>query len=186
MGFVRSVMWQPVDQPGLELCGLFVEDGWQFDGTVLTAFDGALARVQYGVFCGERWHTESAHATIEVHGEQRNVRLARRKKHWLVNRLVREDLAECKDVDLGITPATNTLPIRRLKLEIGESREVTAAWVRFPSLDVQPLKQTYTRLSEFEYRYQSPNFEARVLVDDLGLVIEYEKGWARVSSSSEA
>src|SRR5712664_99467 len=38
------------------------------------------------------------------------------------------------DIDLAVTPATNTLPIRRLNLEVGQSQEVTAAWLKFPDL----------------------------------------------------
>jgi hypothetical protein len=182
MAFVRSVMWKPIDAPGLEVLELHERDGWRLVGTVLIPFDSTPAQVVYIIQCDEHWQTRDVQ--ILVH-QRRNAHLfLRRKKRWFVNNQAHPDLADCIDVDLGITPATNTLPIRRLKLETGESKEVTAAWVRFPSLDVQPLVQTYTRLSEFEYRYQSPNFETRVLVDDLGLVVEYERGWARVSGSS--
>ena len=34
----------------------------------------------------------------------------------------------------AVTPATNTLPIRRLNLQIGGSKSVIAAWVKFPDL----------------------------------------------------
>jgi hypothetical protein len=91
------------------------------------------------------------------------------------------------DVDLGITPATNTLPIRRLDPAIGESVAVTAAWVRFPELTVESLPQTYTRLAERRYRYESAGgaFVAAIEVDDLGLVIAYEGGWRRVAASPD-
>jgi len=95
------------------------------------------------------------------------------------------DLADCVDVDLGISPSTNTLPIRRLNLAVGESRELTAAWVRFPELTVEPLAQRYTRLAERRYRYESivSGFTAELEVDDLGLVINYEGIWRRVAES---
>ncbi len=202
--FVRSVMWQPVDQPGLELCELVELPNGCLRGTVLTSFDGLHAQVTYGIVCDSGssqysregpWATQNVSIELTINGEKREMHLLRMNGHWeiqypslhrSVRKQIREDLANCIDVDLGVTPATNTLPIRRLNLSIGESREVTAAWVRFPSLDVQPLVQTYTRLSEFEYRYESPNFVTRVLVDDLGLVVEYERGWTRVSSSSKS
>jgi uncharacterized protein len=91
------------------------------------------------------------------------------------------DLAGCIDVDLGLTPATNTLPIRRLQLEIGETATLMAAWVKFPSLDIVPLEQRYERLSEFSYRYSSTNFTALLEVDELGLVTHYEGGWERIA-----
>ena len=48
----------------------------------------------------------------------------------------------CDDVDLGITPVTNTLPIRRLHLAIGETRAVTAAWLQFPDSERSRLLNT--------------------------------------------
>src|SRR5690348_10184074 len=63
------------------------------------------------------------------------------------------DLRDCRDVDLAVTPATNTLPIRRLNLEVGSSESVIAAWVKFPELTIQPLSQRYTRLAKNAYRY---------------------------------
>ena len=65
------------------------------------------------------------------------------------------------------------LPIRRLRLGVGESKTIQAAWVRFPQLDVVKAAQTYTRLDEFTYRYSSGTFEADLTVDDDGIVTQY-------------
>jgi len=70
-----------------------------------------------------------------------------------------------------------------LKLKTGQSASVTAAWVKFPEIVVQPLAQTYTRLGPDRYRYESTTgFSTEILVDDLGLVTEYRSGWERVAS----
>jgi uncharacterized protein len=92
-------------------------------------------------------------------------------------------VAGCLDVDLAFTPATNILPLRRLHLAVGESREMTAAWVRFPDLSVEPLAQRYTRLDERRVRYESRDgsFTAELEVDDLGLVVSYPPLWARAA-----
>jgi hypothetical protein len=92
-------------------------------------------------------------------------------------------VAGCLDVDLAFTPATNILPLRRLGLAVGESREVTAAWIRFPDLSVEPLPQRYTRLDERRVRYESRGgaFTAELEVDELGLVVRYPPLWERVA-----
>ena len=89
------------------------------------------------------------------------------------------------DVDLGFSPVTNTLPIRRLDPAIGEAIAVTAVWVRFSELTIEPLPQRYTRLAERRYRYESAGgaFVAEIEVDDLGLVTAYEGGWRRIAVS---
>jgi hypothetical protein len=84
---------------------------------------------------------------------------------------------------LAVTPATNTLPIRRLDLDIGKSESVTATWIKFPNLEIQPLSQRYTRIAANIYRYESDTgFSAEIVVDDLGLVITYPGCWERIAT----
>ena len=87
-------------------------------------------------------------------------------------------LKGCTDVDLGCSPSTNTLPIRRLRLGVGASQKIQAAWLRFPDFTIVKAAQTYTRLDEFTYRYASGTFEAELTVDDDGLVAAYAD-WRR-------
>ena len=51
-----------------------------------------------------------------------------RKGNWLdlLRNVPLPLLQGCLDVDIGMTPATNTLPIRRMDLRQGESREIRA------------------------------------------------------------
>jgi hypothetical protein len=83
------------------------------------------------------------------------------------------------DIDLGFSPLTNTLPIRRLNLEIGASAPVRAAWVPVPGFDLLPLEQVYRRLDVSRYRYESGGgrFVADLDVDEEGLVLEYPRFW---------
>lgn len=83
------------------------------------------------------------------------------------------------DVDLGVTPSTNTSAIRRLHLAVGASAELTATWVRFPELSVEPLLQRYSRLDERTYQVV---FHARLELDDVGLVDSYEKLFERIDA----
>jgi hypothetical protein len=94
------------------------------------------------------------------------------------------------DIDLGFTPATNTLPIRRLALGIGESARVRSAWLRFPELRLEPLEQVYTRQAERSFRYRSlvdgELFIARLDTDMLGWVIRYEGLWEAEEPARDA
>jgi len=50
------------------------------------------------------------------------------------------------DIDLSINPFTNTLPIRRLNLAIGQSERILAVYVRLPEFSVTTDPQRYTCL----------------------------------------
>jgi uncharacterized protein len=105
-----------------------------------------------------------------------------RNGRWLVDGKNRSDLRDCTDVDIEATPVTNTIPIRRYGLTVEERVDLTVAWVRFPSLKVTQLKQSYERLGNREYRYRSASgFTAVLHVDDLGLVTRYGNIWREVA-----
>jgi hypothetical protein len=85
-------------------------------------------------------------------------------------------LGDALDVDLGHSPLTNTLPIRRLGLlsaPPGTSHTITAAWVLVPGLVVMPSRQTYTALGGGQVRYSSGTFTADLTVDADGYVTHY-------------
>ena len=112
---------------------------------------------------------------------QRTLTLARDAKGgWTRDGAAVKALKGCIDVDLGCSPSTNTLPIRRLRLAVGATKTIQAAWVQFPSLEVVKAKQTYTRLDEFTYRYASGTFEAELVVDEDGVVAQYAE-WQRTA-----
>ena len=130
----RTIVWERFeDHATIELMVLSrAAEGYRFDGHVLGAEQGRPLRVEYRIDCDPDWQTVAC--TIEqTFGEDATrLVLQRDSDTWSVNGTIDPALAECSDVDLGISPSTNTLPIRRLGLSIGERRDLRAAWVRFP------------------------------------------------------
>jgi uncharacterized protein len=183
----RTVLWRGLYLPGAEYCGLSRSgEGVLLEGTALLAVDNRPYAVTYRIGCDAGWNTRCVEVRARSGGENEQIlTLAVDGQHrWWRGRDELIELAGCADVDLGFTPSTNTLPIRRLNLPIGLQREVTAAWVRFPELTVQPLRQRYTRLSGTLYRYESldSGFRAEIEVDEEGLVVVYSGGWERIAS----
>jgi hypothetical protein len=183
--YLRSVLWQRLDLPGGDYCTLWrTGDGWRLSGVAVAAFDGVPLRADYTVDCDAECRTREATLLVASEGGERRLDLrADASGGWSLNGDPVPTVHGYPDVDLNVTPATNTLPIRRLNLPVGASAEVVAAWVRFPELTVEPLWQRYTRLTEDRYGYESDgHFTTEFVVDDLGLLIDYETGWWRVSA----
>ena len=175
------VAWRRSDEVVTdEHCTLTLRDsGLSLVGTVLGSEGGTPVRVEYRVLTDGAGVTTAAHVRDLRGFEARTVALERDAKgNWRVDGMVVRALKGCSDVDLGCSPSTNTLPIRRLRLAVGATQTIRAAWVRFPDLDVVKAAQTYTRLDEFTYRYASGDFEADLTVDDDGLVAAYAE-WRR-------
>ncbi len=177
----RRVAWRrsgAVDAE--EQCTVTVRDsGLSLVGTVLAAEAGVPVRIEYRVLTDAVGMTTAVHVRDLRGFEQRTLDLVRdRKGAWTQRGTPARALRGCSDVDLGCSPSTNTLPIRRLRLGVGAAQTIQAAWVRFPELTVEKAPQTYTRLDEFTYRYASGTFEAELTVDDEGIVTDYAE-WRR-------
>ena len=177
----RRVAWRRSDEVETdEHCTLTLRDsGLSLVGTVLGADGGLPVRIEYRVLTDRAGVTTAAHVRDLRGFGTRTVALERAAKGgWTIDGAAARALRGCIDVDLGCSPSTNTLPIRRLRLAVGASQTIQAAWVRFPELSVVKAAQTYTRLDEFTYRYASGDFEAELSVDDDGLVTAYA-AWHR-------
>jgi len=87
------------------------------------------------------------------------------------------------DIDISITPFMNTLPIRRLSLQTGQTEEILAVYIQLPSLTIATDRQRYTCLEGGRrYRYESvdSDFTRDIEVDDQGLVVTYPGLFQRV------
>lgn len=178
----RRVAWRRSDEVETdEHATLTIRDtGLAFVGTVLGAESGLPVRIEYRVLTDGAGVTTGAHIRDLRGFEQRALTVERTAKGvWSINGKQERKLKGCTDVDLGCSPSTNTLPIRRLRLAVGASQTIQVAWVRFPELTVEKSAQTYTRLDEFTYRYESGTFSAELVADDDGLVASYSDVWRR-------
>ncbi len=147
-------------------------------GTVLP-LDEPL-EIDYRVEADDEWRTRrvSVNVVDTESGERRHIEFhADGAGAWTVHDEQRPDLLGCVDVDLAFSPITNTLPIRRLELAVGASADVDAVWVQWPSLEVSVLRQSYQRTSRDRYLYSCGSFSAALVVDEHGLVADYEGGW---------
>lgn len=198
--WLRTVLWREIEQPGTHWCELLQrEDGWRIRGLALSVDAGMPLQARYDIGLDDGWKTRdvqiavrsgagSAERTVHltVDAEQRWRILREPASDMAATTAEAEALAGLVDIDLSLTPATNTLPIRRLSPAVGEAVDVTAVWVRFPELTIAPLPQRYTRLAERAYRYESNGgaFVAQIDVDDQGLVTSYEGLWQRIAETS--
>ena len=159
--------------------------------SVIVAFDenGEPFRLSYRLEWDEAWRLRSATLqVIATTGRRTLVLLSDGHGRWQDERGEAIDgLDGCLDIDIWPTPFTNSFPIRREPMAIGARHLFRMAWVIAPALSAQPLEQAYTRLSDNRYRYESldgSGFSAELLVDDEGLVLDYQGLFRRVRTRS--
>src|SRR5262245_23725837 len=176
-----SVVWQALQWPSVEHVDISPADGgWTADGAATAVVDGRPTRLQYRLSVDGDGTVRALDVVENVAGGSLTLRADGTGSWQDGSGASLAELDRCVDVDISITPLTNTLPIRRLGLAVGESADIRVVYVDAPALTVQPVSQRYTRVADASYRYQSGTFSADVTVDDAGLVVDYHGLWRRM------
>jgi uncharacterized protein len=114
-----------------------------------------------------------------------DLRIARTEKgQWTLKGEIVAMANGLRDVDLGFTPATNLLPIRRLWRDIGEEASAPPAWIDTADWRLKRLEQTYRRISAstFEYRAPDQGYEGNLSIDEAGVVTHDPGLWEQVEA----
>ncbi|AWN24190.1 hypothetical protein DKM44_13910 [Deinococcus irradiatisoli] len=169
----RQVMWQGSDEraPGLE--HLLVGQGWA-SSTVIGLAAGAPFTLRYRLEVDETGRLLTG--MLRISGAASLTLTRASSGRWQGNGGEElRDLSGCTDLDLGVTPYTNTLALRRLRLHPGQSGEVLAAVIEIPSFTRRVVRQRYTRLGPHTYQYENlgGGYSTELSVDDELFVREY-------------
>jgi hypothetical protein len=174
-------VWRRLDSPGFEASRLRrATRGWVIEGVAVFVHEREPCRLDYRVRTDATWRTRDASVNgwianrkLEIHVE------VDANGTWVQNDVECPTVHGCIDVDLGFSPSTNVLPIRRLDLAVGQSAVVRAAWLPFPLLELRILEQRYTRTAANVYAYESGVFKATLDVNELGVIERYSTLWQR-------
>ena len=169
--------WRRLDRPGEDSCRLIEEPGgWMLFGHARYNQDGQRTALDYVVRCNAMWESQTADVTGMIGGQEVAWRILRGPDGWCLGDGAPRH-ADCEDIDLAFTPATNILPLRRLAFEGTE--HVVAAWFREDEDGgrLDRLEQSYTPRGAGRYAYASPNFRAELNVHATGFVTHYPGLW---------
>lgn len=179
MTLPRTCVWNRLDEQGIGLARFNTnQDGFVTRGYEVTTSGG----VRFQVHLDEHWQTKTARIGTDGSSGPCHLELeADGQGSWDINGEPSEDLDGCLDIDIAAIPCTNTFPIRRLGLDVGEEKSLMAVWVGIPDLDIEVFKQIYRCLRPendldcYAYRPAGSSQERKISVDDEGIVVHYEK-----------
>ena len=175
------------DWPGTGLQHVVLEqrpDAIVAEAAVLAATDESTSfAAHFRILCDAAWRTRRVRA--HVIGDDRRIDLVSHgDARWRdASGAERPDLDGAFDVDFNITPFTNTLPIRRLKLGPGQSTDLRVVYISLPDFIVTTDPQRYTCLDPGRtWRFESldTDFSREIRVDSDGLVVTYPGLFRRI------
>lgn len=181
----RNILWTGREYNSLENCLVnTTHTGFEISSTIIGSYDGKIYKVEYQIQTNRNWETLYLELKSQHSNQREHLTLkSDAKGNWAINGKHANQFKGCLDVDIPLTPFTNTLPINRLKLSSNEERQISVIYLDLLEQQIQPVFQKYKRLSEMEYQYENvPNdFEAKIEVDGLGFVVNYPALFVRTA-----
>ena len=180
MSGVRIAAWQHVEgRRGFEIARLEALDdgGWRIDGHSTGEDEGLAWGMRYELVVDASWApraldvsglSEDGFWGLSLHSDGAGT--------WRRDGVAAPELDGCFDVDLVCTVLTNTLPVRRLGLDVERSGELDAVWIGTPAgREVERVPQRYTRrgLRTYLFEVVGGDFSAELEIDEFGLVVRY-------------
>src|SRR6202140_2977954 len=120
---MSEVVWESLYQRAIEHLSLREGDGRVHAESVIGAEQFGL---RYSIDCDAQWNFQRA----EIVCGRMRLDIRRDGRDWRVNGEPRDDLRDCTEIDIAATPFTNTLPIRRLQVPIGEERTIAVVYIK--------------------------------------------------------
>ena len=178
-----NLLWTGQEYYSLENCIVNTTNtGTEINSVIIGMYEQKIYRLDYSIKTNRNWETISLEIKTQIADNRKKITFTSEENgNWTKNGAPAHEFKGCTEVDIPLTPFTNTLPINRLKLPVNESQEIKVIYCDVLNQEIKPVRQKYTRLSETEYKYENvPNdFEAVITVDELGLVVDYPELFIR-------
>jgi uncharacterized protein len=180
----KILYWRRTDVTGVERLSLSVsDDAVSAESSVICLEDGGF-RLDHEWRLTPDWRALSLNVERWGRTGHSRINLVRTDGGWIVDGERRPDLDGAEEPDLSVTPFCNTFPIRRTPEGPVTSLTIDTCFVDGVTMTVTRSHQRYDRLGPNRLRYVdlglSIGFEADLLVDDQGLVIQYQHLFERL------
>jgi uncharacterized protein len=183
-----NLLWTGREYYSLENCLVNTTDeGTTVNSVIVGKYNETLYRVDYEIRINKNWQVTA----FTLKGRHSNQSLHWKfagdgNGNWTTGGKPADEFKGCIDIDIPLTPFTNTLPVNRLKLMPGSSQQIRVLYLDVLEQRISTVKQQYTRLSDTEYQYENvPNdFEATITVDASGFVVDYPQLFVRTAAQN--
>jgi uncharacterized protein len=179
----RLLLWRGLDEWRAEAALVaLTPTGLSARGTQL----GLGYRLDYALNAPEDFVTQSVEVTAVGEGWWRRLVLEHDGHGaWRSNSEEAPGVEGALDCDLGFSPLTNLMPIRRHDLHRRAAAvEIVAAWVSVPDLTLHASRQRYEHVRASVVRYTDlgthAGFTSELVVDEDGFVVVYPELAERV------
>ncbi len=179
MTILASACWKRLDLPGHDAaCLRGTDDGFELSGQAVFLDPRGPAALGYVLTLAPDWSTRQGRISGFIGQRGVDTLIVRGPDGWTLDGRG-FGMAGIVDLDLGFTPATNMVQLRRAGLRVGETAEFDVAWLEAGDEALIRLPQIYRRDADLDYAYDSPtaNYSATIVLAPSGFAAVYPGLW---------
>lgn len=143
--------------------------------TIIGDYENQIFKIDYYIRTNGNWETTFVNIRTQFNNLIETIVLERKDGKYFLNGDPYLELSDVLDIDISVTPFTNTLPINRLQLKDGEQKIIDVIYFDIFEKRIEPVRQVYTRVTGTQYVYENydKTFQANLVIDEQGLVVDY-------------
>jgi hypothetical protein len=185
----KDIWWTSLEEPGLEHLRVSQNDAHIIAESVVLKLEGGKPfELSYRILTDSNWRVREVELKLSAASKAQRIEIfADGAGNWKDadgNEL--PEFAGCFEIDISATPLTNTLPIKRTDLKIGESVNISVVYFLIPEMQVERSEQRYTRLETDVYKFEEnglfAGFTADLRFDSNGFLVDYPDLFGRINS----
>jgi uncharacterized protein len=180
----KNILWKSAEYNSLENCIITsTNKGFKISSTIIGIYKQEIYKVKYRITLNNKWETLFFKIKTQLNNNIKTISYkGDGKGNWLKKGKAAKKFQGCIDIDISLTAFTNTLAINRIMLSEKKEQKIKVLYVDVLGQKVKPAKQKYTRFSKNKYTYEnvSNDFEAVLIIDEFGLIIEYPGLFKRI------
>ncbi len=172
-----NIIWTGLYYHSLENCLLKQSPliGNDVKSTIIGYHNNHIYKIDYQITTTENWEPIRVIIRTQVDDLREIITLKKLQGKYVLNGKANSEFDDITDIDISLTPFTNSLPINRLKLKDKERQVIDVLYFDLLEKVIRPVKQVYTKLSNYEYVYENydKSFQANIIIDEEGLIVDY-------------
>ncbi len=173
---MKILLWRGLINKSWEHCSVDERDsGFKIASEIVGNYEGETYMVNYLINTDNQWNIQDFEIRCDIQGEIKRFYGQKNGLDWLINGQIEPCFAGFNYIDISITPLTNTLPIKRLALNVNESKDINVIYIDILNGSIKPVRERYTKISKDHYRYENleSTFASAILIDRNGIVKTY-------------
>jgi hypothetical protein len=172
---IRNIIWKGLESDTMEFCRISLDEWINVKSCIVGCSDGVPLKVEYEVVLSKGWIISDFTIKAWLSNSEQSLHLRHNGNgKWFNNDKELKQLEGCLDIDISLTPFTNSLPVNRIKPALNHKTKIEVVYIDVLHFGATRECQYYTKLDDNTYRFHNDrDFTADIVLDESNLVVHY-------------